>query len=147
MNGNSAKPPMGPRGAPAGAIGPGGGGNATNTLPARVNGVNGGMPNGPSGRHFKPFDHRRMNPMAEIQEDPGCAVVVENPYGVLGPVPPTVQKNTNMPHMPDQVRHTNYNGSGNGQQQQPQRKPGLMNPQVLDHRDSANFSMASSDSG
>ncbi len=23
-----------------------------------------------SGRHFKPFDHRRMNPMAEIQENP-----------------------------------------------------------------------------
>ncbi len=50
-----------------------------NTLPARV----GESPprTGPhhssaaaaaaaSGRHFKPFDHRRMNPMAEIQENP-----------------------------------------------------------------------------
>jgi hypothetical protein len=45
-----------------------------NTLPARVNGgPNGnvtsgrGPVSGPTGRHFKPFDHRKMNPMAEIQ--------------------------------------------------------------------------------
>jgi hypothetical protein len=45
-----------------------------NTLPARV----GESPPraltssavAATGRHFKPFDHRRMNPMAEIQENP-----------------------------------------------------------------------------
>ena len=49
---------MGPASRPLGAN------NNVNTLPARV------VANGPTGRHFKPFDHRRMNPMAEIQEDP-----------------------------------------------------------------------------
>ena len=50
------------------------------TLPARVNG-NGVAPaargaasglgggGGPS-RHFRPFDHRRMNPMEDIHENP-----------------------------------------------------------------------------
>jgi hypothetical protein len=154
----------------------------TNTLPARVNGggsINGGgMVNGPIGRHFKPFDHRRMNPMAEIAEDPynhtngGGSMIMENPYGTSGeqicvpgrpPVVPNntnliVHKNTQFPHMPSEVRHTNYSQQQQQQQQQQpqqqqqqqqqqQRKPQLVNPAILDHRDSANFSMASSDSG
>ena len=117
---------------------------------------------GPTGRHFKPFDHRKMNPMAEIQEDstwiPGTAAV-ENPYGEImyaqvgpqpQPPPPVnttlvIHKNLNLPHMPSELRHTNYSNNvvvGVGAN----RKP--VNPQILDHhRDSANFSMASSDSG
>ena len=48
-----------------------------------------------------------------------------------------VQKSTHLPNMPSEVRHTNY-----------QRKPQLINPHILEHRDSANFSLASSsDSG
>ena len=51
------------------------------TLPARVNGNGvapaargaagglGGGGGGPS-RHFRPFDHRRMNPMEDIHENP-----------------------------------------------------------------------------
>ena len=51
--------------------------NQNATLPARVNG-NGAAPaprgaaglvGGPS-RHFRPFDHRRMNPMEDIHENP-----------------------------------------------------------------------------
>ena len=46
-----------------------------------------------------------------------------------------VQKSTQqMPHMPSEVRHTNYQ----------QRKPQMINPHILEHRDSANFSLASS---
>ncbi len=52
-----------------------------NTLPARVgespprtgphhSSANAAAAAAASGRHFKPFDHRRMNPMAEIQENP-----------------------------------------------------------------------------
>ena len=140
-----------------------------NTLPARVNGgSNGNVTSGrgpvagPTGRHFKPFDHRKMNPMAEIQEDStwvplpggGSVQVVENPYGeiVYGTVGPqplpnpaanttlVVHKNLNMPHMPSELRHTNYSNAGANRK--------LVNPQVMEHhRDSANFSMASSDSG
>jgi hypothetical protein len=70
---------------------------------------------------------------------------------VYSPAPPNqtlvVHKTPNLPHMPAELRHTNYSSSvplpgGAG----PNRK--LVNPQVLEHhRDSANFSMASSDSG
>ena len=122
-------------------------------------------------RHFKPFDHRRMNPMAEIQEDPyssnaSCGATNPNPvnpYGTTEPIYSSgrsssassasnsgggggggsgggnliVQKSTHLPNMPSEVRHTNY-----------QRKPQLINPHILEHRDSANFSLASSsDSG
>jgi hypothetical protein len=47
-----------------------------NTLPARVGEsppralATSSAVAAASGRHFKPFDHRRMNPMAEIQENP-----------------------------------------------------------------------------
>ena len=116
-------------------------------------------------RHFKPFDHRRMNPMAEIQEDPyssnaSCGTTISNPisnpYGTTEPIYSSgrsssassasnsggsgggnliVQKSTQqMPHMPSEVRHTNYQ----------QRKPQMINPHILEHRDSANFSLASS---
>ncbi len=100
-----------------------------------------------------------MNPMAEIQEDSTwVAATAENPYGEImyapgmapqphpaAPVPVNttlvIHKNLNMPHMPSELRHTNYSNNVG-----PNRK--LVNPQVLDHhRDSANFSMASSDSG
>ena len=56
-----------------------------NTLPARV------AANGPTGRHFKPFDHRRMNPMAEIQEDPYASATANpnpNPGNSYGPTEP-----------------------------------------------------------
>merc|ERR1719458_594533 len=73
-----------------------------NTLPARVNGINGPSSNsnnkifgGPTGRHFKPFDHRKMNPMADIQEDPYEA---ESPYG-------SFQKNENTTYV---VHHNNH---------------------------------------
>ena len=115
--------------------------NATNTLPARV------TPNGPSGRHFKPFDHRRMNPMAEIQEDPSGAPgepIYQRPPSQAGPQGHLiVQKSPHLPHMPPEVRHTNYH-STNGT---PATAKKLANPHILEHRDSANFSMASSDSG
>ena len=91
--------------------------NVTNTLPARVQ---------PSGRHFKPFDHRKMNPMEGIREDSGQTEPIYQRT--------IVQKS---PHLPSEVRHTNYNNGG-----------GLVNPLIMEHRDSANFSMASSsDSG
>ncbi len=108
--------------------GPGANNNErTNTLPARVS--NGSMVQGPTGRHFKPFDHRKMNPMAGIQED---TVSNEPIYQRTTPV--------NQPHLPPEVRHTNYNNS------QQNRKP--VNPNIMEHRDSANFSLASSsDSG
>jgi hypothetical protein len=132
-----------------------------NTLPARVNGgsngssgaVTGGRGSfaGPTGRHFKPFDHRKMNPMAEIQEDSTWVpAAAGNTYGEIMYAPPqpppvnttlVIHKNLNQPHMPSELRHTNYSSNVG-----PNRK--LANPQVLDHhRDSANFSMASSDSG
>ena len=114
-------------GTPRGGSGPlGANNNVTNTLPARVNAQASSTAIGPTGRHFKPFDHRRMNPMAEIQEDPYAAPAA----------PSQVQKSTHqIPHMPSEVRHTNYS----------QRK--VVNPHIMEHRDSANFSMASSDSG
>ena len=115
-------------------------GSSHNTLPARVA--------GPSGRHFKPFDHRKMNPMADIQE---------NPYGPPAPYASgqstypqghdmnngnLVVKSNVHPNLPPNLRHTNvYSGPGM------QQKPVLVNPKVLDHRDSANYSLGSSDSG
>ena len=117
------------------------GSTTTNTLPARVNG---GVATGPTGRHFKPFDHRRMNPMAEIQENP---YPNEDPIYASGRSPSEnliVHKSTHLPHMPAEVRHTNYNGMP----LQSQRiMPQMVNPHIIEHRDSANFSMASSDSG
>ena len=117
-----------------------------NTLPARVGDNsprNLHFPNNvqPSGRHFKPFDHRKINPMAEIQENPYEQQASTNGYGnghvQAGPVvsgngqclPPDntyiVHHNTHIPHMPSELRHTNY---GNN-------KPHLVHPQVLQHRD------------
>ena len=105
-----------------------------NTLPARVGAGDNNSPRNlhfqnnvqPSGRHFKPFDHRKINPMAEIQENPyeqqagnsngfnGCS---DNTY--------IVHHNSHIPHMPSELRHTNY---GNN-------KTHIMHPQVLQHRD------------
>ena len=138
--------------------------NVTNTLPARVNHQPNAVTNGPTGRHFKPFDHRRINLMAEIQEDPNAAAAAaaaaqaatacgnSEPIYQRPPVAPPqhhqqnliVQKSTNLPHMPSEVRHTNYNGGLGTPVQQPRK---MANPHILEHRDSANFSMASSDSG
>lgn len=129
---------MGPNGTRS-PLGPQGNNNVTNTLPARVN--NGHGPNAQiTGRHFKPFDHRKMNPMAGIQEDIGTDVQSQGSsepiYSSQTSTNLIVQKNTHLPHLPNEVRHTNYTG----------RKP-LGNPQVMEHRDSANFSLTSSDSG
>ena len=103
-----------------------------NTLPARVGDNHQAARNfphniQPSGRHFKPFDHRKINPMAEIQE---------NPYEHNNGQFPSnghdntyiVHHNTHIPHMPSELRHTNY---GNGQH------PHLVHPQVMQHRDSS----------
>ena len=136
-----------------------------NTLPARVGGTalngvssssNNKLFNGPTGRHFTPFDHRKMNPMADIQEDP--------PYGAggsqqqkplssasaspfAGRVNPgnngfnggpntsliVSHVNSNMPHMPSELRHTNYSGAGggpySGTAMPNQRQQQLVNPQ------------------
>lgn len=115
-----------------------------NTLPARVN--NTALTPAQQrmiGRHFKPFDHKRMNPMAGIEENPNDTQ--EDPYPPPPPAPAPqqqqliVQKSTHLPHMPSELRHTNYSSHHNRQ---------LVNPQVLEHqRDSANFSLTSSDSG
>lgn len=138
--------------------------NPVNTLPARVN-TSPPRTNQPNfnghhatGRHFKPFDHRRMNPMAEIQEnpyeiqhqnheiqhtnheiqphqtDPSYGQITDNSYN-----PDTtyvVHHNKHIPYMPAELKHTNYNS-----------KPQLVHPQVMQYRDSANYSCASSDSG
>lgn len=98
--------------------------------------------------------------MAEIQEDPSAAAaaaaVAGEPIYQRPPVAPhqqqqqnlIVQKSTNHPHMPAEVRHTNYNGGLSQLATQVQQQPRKMaNPHILEHRDSANFSMASSDSG
>lgn len=102
--------------------------NVTNTLPARVT-------MGPTGRHFKPFDHRRMNPMAEIQEDSNAEPIYQQRTANNCGTNLIVQKSTQgLPHLPSEVRHTNYKK--------------MANPHIMEHRDSANFSMASSsDSG
>ena len=97
-----------------------------NTMPAhRTPPV---FPHQPTGRHFKPFDHRKINPMAEIRENPyeQQPQLVGNGHG--GPLQDNtyiVHHNTHIPHMPSELRHTNY-GS----------KPPLVHPQVLHHRDS-----------
>jgi len=115
------------------------------TLPARVGGDssprNLHFPNHqPSGRHFKPFDHRKINPMAEIQENPYEQQA--NAGYAYGPPENGVDttyvvfNNQHIPHMPSELRHTNYG-----------TKSQLVHPQVLQHRDSVNYSMASSDSG
>ena len=78
--------------------------------------------------------------MAGIQEDIGTDVQSQGSsepiYSSQTSTNLIVQKNTHLPHLPNEVRHTNYTG----------RKP-LGNPQVMEHRDSANFSLTSSDSG
>ena len=106
-----------------------------NTLPARVGEAaprNLHFPPNhlPSGRHFKPFDHKRINPMAEIQENP-YEQQANNGYGGQYGGPENggtyiVHHNNHIPHMPQELRHTNYG---------PTNKPGLMHPQVLQHRD------------
>merc|ERR1719273_2836923 len=86
----------------------------------------------PTGRHFKPFDHRKMNPMAEIQENPyevnhGDQVnyngIQPDPSyhqpGLVAPqngdsLPDTtyvVHHNKHVPYMPAELRHTNYNSN------------------------------------
>ncbi len=84
-------------------------------------------------RHFKPFYHRKMNPMADIQENPyamhdGLGGVVHMPpqpqqrpvsAAIQGQNPASmaqanliVQKNTgHLPHMPSELRHTNLSQS------------------------------------
>ena len=182
-NNNSPQglPPQSPRNNANhhGVVVPNGGGGAAS---AAAGGIY-----GPSGRHFKPFDHRRMNPMAEIQENPygmhesSYGTIPENPvYGTTlgtsgGGVPGQpqavisrpvssagipaaaaaagnliVQKTSHLPHMPSELRHTNISNIQGGAVSvvDPQRKQQLVNPQVLEHhRDSANFSLNSSDSG
>jgi len=162
--------PHSAQGALPGRASPAGG--AHNTLPARVNGHNGHHPHqhqqpargqaANNVRHFKPFDHRRVNLMADIQENstvPLPPPPPENVYGQIGrpiaadpaaaaagrPVSACgliVAKSTHLAHLPAELRHTNYSSS----------RPA--NPQVLEHkaaaavgRDSANYSFASSDSG
>jgi len=119
-----------------------------NTLPARVGesmpGNNKHFPNNQQliGRHFKPYDHRRMNPMAEIQENPyELQASMEYQYRPNTGQDNTyvIHHNTHIPHMPSELRHTNYRAThlpGNG----------VVNPQIVQHRDSANNSFASSDS-
>ena len=77
--------------------------------------------------------------MAEIQENPYEQQQQQQvPPGVYGGVPGAqygvaenghetyiVHHNNHIPHMPQELRHTNY-GAGNK----------LINPQVLQHRDS-----------
>ena len=112
--------------------------NTGATLPARVNGNHHSSPQhspiyAPGGRHFKPFDHRRMNPMAEIKENgsppppPAPAPLGHNGGNLI------VQKSTNSPHLPAELRHTNYSSNM------------IMNPTIAEHqqRDSANYSMES----
>ena len=73
----------------------------------------------PSGRHFKPFDHRKINPMADIQENP----YEQQQYGPgQHEATYTVHHNTAVPHMPAELRHTSVTNYG------PQH------PQVLHHR-------------
>ena len=130
-----------------------------NTLPARVNGINGPSSNsnnkifgGPTGRHFKPFDHRKMNPMADIQEDPTYGVVGDqqpqqnssaNGSGFVGrmgngPINNSLivsHVNSNMPHMPSELRHTNYSSIGGspltGTAMPHQRQQQLVNQQGM----------------
>ena len=130
---------------------------AHNTLPNRVNGS--GIPsnpgnklfNAPSGRHFKPFDHRKMNPMADIQEDPSLQPVTpasastnSSPFagrvnGGMNGVGPNnslivSHVNSSMPHMPSELRHTNYSGGNmsampySGSSMQHPRQQQLVNP-------------------
>ena len=81
--------------------------------------------------------------MAEIQE---------NPYGTVNARPASssatpgaagpgliVQKAGHLPHLPSELRHTNYSSS--------KPPPQLVNNAVAQARDSANFSMASNESG
>ena len=136
-----------------------------NTLPARVGGTNLNGPsssssnklfNGPTGRHFTPFDHRKMNPMADIQEDPPYVAggnqqqkppssASASPF--VGRVNPASNGfngspntslivshvSSNMPHMPSELRHTNYSGVAagpyTGTAMPNQRQQQLVNPQ------------------
>lgn len=78
--------------------------------------------------------------MAEIQENPYEQQA--NAGYAYGPPENGVDttyvvfNNQHIPHMPSELRHTNYG-----------TKSQLVHPQVLQHRDSVNYSMASSDSG
>ena len=140
---------------------------AHNTLPNRVNGnvissnANNKLFNTPSGRHFKPFDHRKMNPMADIQEDPSYGVngsqsvnpsstaagsspfagrvnpISNGGLNGVGPSNPLIVShvNSNLPHMPSELRHTNYSGGNptgmpfSGTAMPHQRQQQLVNPQ------------------
>ena len=133
-----------------------------NTLPARVS--------GPTGRHFKPFDHRKMNPMAEIPENshygpPQQQAPVMYPHLQQQPQQMVVPagaahhphpadmhnglvavKSNVHPNLPSNLRHTNVYSASGVPPSGPQH-PKLVNPKILDHRDSANYSLGSSDSG
>ena len=145
---------------------------AHNTLPNRVNGSgissnsSNKLFNAPSGRHFKPFDHRKMNPMADIQEDPSYGISGNQPQQPVNPVSTSTGSspfagrvnqignggingvgpnhslivshvNSNMPHMPSELRHTNYSGGNvsgipfSGASVQHQRQQQLVNPQGI----------------
>lgn len=91
------------------------------TLPARMadhqSGFT-GVPNrsqSPSVRHFKPFDHRRLNPMTEIQESPADepadphhrhSVVSSGNAGSS-----IASKSPQLPHLPSKLLHTNYSSN------------------------------------
>ncbi|CAB4060858.1 unnamed protein product [Lepeophtheirus salmonis] len=82
-NGRGGKPPL--------SSGP------NNTLPARPVSTCNSIRNGPTGRHFKPFDHRKMNPMAGIQENAVYGTIPPQnnspPPPVLVPTEVTLQRN------------------------------------------------------
>ena len=103
-----------------------------NTLPARMTDHHQGgfAPHAtnriplPSGRHFKPFDHRRLNPMTEIQESPAAAAAATEAVARVpaGPRPLSVvastshggsiaSKSPQLPHMPTKLLHTNYSST------------------------------------
>ena len=73
--------------------------------------------------------------MAEIQENPyeQQQQQVNGVYGQYGAAENghetyIVHHNTHIPHMPSELRHTNYGAA----------KPHLVHPQVLQHRDGIN---------
>jgi hypothetical protein len=59
-----------------------------------------------------------MNPMAEIREDSTWTPVIEG-NGIYAQLPQNttlvVHKNNHVPHMPAELRHTNYSNSGQKQ--------------------------------
>lgn len=82
-------------------------------------------------------NHEVQHPNHEIQQnqtDPSYGQITDPSYN-----PDTtyvVHHNKHIPYMPAELKHTNYNS-----------KPQLVHPQVMQYRDSANYSCASSDSG